>query len=70
MLAAFCENCFTFQLLMSKAPEKMFNENYAYLINFKRCSTVQLFQTICKESKVRVFYCGNGSNDDFSKKHC
>lgn len=31
MLAAFCENCFTFQLLNVPKPKQMFNENYAYL---------------------------------------
>jgi len=31
MLAAFCENCFTFQLLNVPRPKQMFNENYAYL---------------------------------------
>ena len=31
MLAAFCENCFTFQLLNVPKAKQMFNENYAYL---------------------------------------
>ena len=31
MLVAFCQNCFTFQLLNVPKPKQMFNENYAYL---------------------------------------
>tara|TARA_Y100000590_G_scaffold369342_1_gene430533 strand:- start:2404 stop:3573 length:1170 start_codon:yes stop_codon:yes gene_type:complete len=31
MLVAFCQNCFTFQLMNVPKPKQMFNENYAYL---------------------------------------
>ncbi len=31
MLVAFCQNCFTFQLINVPKPQQMFNENYAYL---------------------------------------
>ena len=50
----FCENCFTFQLLDVPEPEKMFNENYAYLASTSKemqAHWSQLAEKICKEFK-------------------
>ena len=63
MLAAFCENCFTFQLLDVPAPEKMFNENYAYLASTSKemqAHWSQLAEKFVKNSNVvKSLYCGN-----------
>ena len=74
MLAAFCENCFTFQLLDVPAPEKMFNDNYAYLASTSKemqAHWSRLADTIFKEFKCsrESFIVEIGSNDGIFLKN-
>ena len=74
MLAAFCEICFTFQLLNVPKPKQMFNENYAYLASTSKemqSHWSQLANTIFKEFNCnkKSFIVEIGSNDGIFLKN-
>ena len=74
MLAAFCENCFTFQLLNVPKPKQMFNENYAYLASTSKEMQEHwgdLANKITEEFNFdkKSFIVEIGSNDGIFLKH-
>jgi len=74
MLAAFCEICFTFQLLNVPKPKQMFNENYAYLASTSKemqSHWGQLANAIFKEFNCnkKSFIVEIGSNDGIFLKN-